>query len=286
MQNALEVHSLNKSFDRFALKDISFTLPRGAVMGFVGENGAGKTTTIKAILGLIRKDSGDISVLGGSIEDASIRAKIGVVFDDLHLHKTLRIRQAAKIFPHLYEDWDADLFAEYLNRFNLDAEKKIKDLSRGMRMKLSIALALPHHPELLILDEPTSGLDPVVRDEVLEIFQDFMQDENHAILFSSHITSDIDKIADYLTFIHDGEILFSVTTDELLGEAGILKCSAEEADALDAEREGLLRIRKNQFGCEVLIRNKEQFRMRHPEAVIDSVTTEALMLFYARGEEA
>ena len=285
MQNALEVHSLNKSFDRFALKDVSFTLPRGAVMGFIGENGAGKTTTIKAVLGLIRKDSGDISVLGGSIEDASIRAKIGVVFDDLHLHKTLRIRQAAKIFPHLYEDWDADLFKEYLNRFNLDAEKKIKDLSRGMRMKLSIALALSHHPELLILDEPTSGLDPVVRDEVLEIFQDFMQDENHAILFSSHITSDIDKIADYLTFIHDGEILFSVTTDELLGEAGILKCSAEEADALDAEREGLLRIRKNQFGCEVLIRNKEQFRMRHPEAVIDSVTTEALMLFYARGEE-
>ena len=285
MQNALEVHSLNKSFDRFALKDVSFTLPRGAVMGFIGENGAGKTTTIKAVLGLIRKDSGDISVLGGSIEDASIRSKIGVVFDDLHLHKTLRIRQAAKIFPHLYEDWDADLFAEYLNRFNLDAEKKIKDLSRGMRMKLSIALALSHHPELLILDEPTSGLDPVVRDEVLEIFQDFMQDENHAILFSSHITSDIDKIADYLTFIHDGEILFSVTTDELLGEAGILKCSAEEADALDAEREGLLRIRKNQFGCEVLIRNKEQFRMRHPEAVIDSVTTEALMLFYARGEK-
>ena len=286
MQNALEVHSLNKSFDRFALKDVSFTLPRGAVMGFIGENGAGKTTTIKAVLGLIRKDSGDISVLGGSIEDASIRAKIGVVFDDLHLHRTLRIRQAAKIFPHLYEDWDADLFKEYLNRFNLDAEKKIKDLSRGMRMKLSIALALSHHPELLILDEPTAGLDPVVRDEVLEIFQDFMQDENHAILFSSHITSDIDKIADYLTFIHDGEILFSVTTDELLGEAGILKCSAEEADALDAEREGLLRIRKNQFGCEVLIRNKEQFRMRHPEAVIDSVTTEALMLFYARGEEA
>ena len=286
MQNALEVHSLNKSFDRFALKDVSFTLPRGAVMGFIGENGAGKTTTIKAVLGLIRKESGDISVLGGSIEDASIRAKIGVVFDDLHLHKTLRIRQAAKIFPHLYEDWDADLFAEYLNRFNLDAEKKIKDLSRGMRMKLSIAVALSHHPELLILDEPTAGLDPVVRDEVLEIFQDFMQDENHAILFSSHITSDIDKIADYLTFIHDGEILFSVTTDELLGEAGILKCSAEEADALDAEREGLLRIRKNQFGCEVLIRNKEQFRMKHPEAVIDSVTTEALMLFYARGEEA
>ena len=286
MQNALEVHSLNKSFDRFALKDVSFTLPRGAVMGFIGENGAGKTTTIKAVLGLIRKDSGDISVLGGSIEDTSIRSKIGVVFDDLHLHKTLRIRQAAKIFPYLYEDWDADLFKEYLNRFNLDAEKKIKDLSRGMRMKLSIALALSHHPELLILDEPTSGLDPVVRDEVLEIFQDFMQDENHAILFSSHITSDIDKIADYLTFIHDGEILFSVTTDELLGEAGILKCSAEEADALDAEREGLLRIRKNQFGCEVLIRNKEQFRMRHPEAVIDSVTTEALMLFYARGEEA
>ena len=285
MQNALEVHSLNKSFDRFALKDVSFTLPRGAVMGFIGENGAGKTTTIKAVLGLIRKDSGDISVLGGSIEDASIRAKIGVVFDDLHLHKTLRIRQAEKIFPHLYEDWDADLFKEYLNRFNLDAEKKIKDLSRGMRMKLSIAVALSHHPELLILDEPTSGLDPVVRDEVLEIFQDFMQDENHAILFSSHITSDIDKIADYLTFIHDGEILFSVTTDELLGEAGILKCSAEEADALDAEREGLLRIRKNQFGCEVLIRNKEQFRMRHPEAVIDSVTTEALMLFYARGEK-
>lgn len=286
MNNALEVQNVNKSFDRFSLKDVSFTLPRGAVMGFVGENGAGKTTTIKTILGLVRKDSGEISVLGGSIEDDSIRGKIGVVFDDLHLHKALRIRQAAKIFPNLYADWDAELFTEYLNRFNLDAEKKIKDLSRGMRMKLSIALALSHHPELLILDEPTAGLDPVVRDEVLEIFQDFMQDENHAILFSSHITSDIDKIADYLTFIHDGEILFSVPTDKLLGEAGILKCSAEEVKALDTECEGLLRIRTNQFGCEILVRNKEQFRMRHPDFVIDPVTTESLMLFYARGEAA
>lgn len=285
MQNAIEVHSLCKSYEGFSLKDVSFTLPRGAIMGFVGENGAGKTTTIKAVLGLVRKDSGEIRVLGNNTEDTAVRAKIGVVFDDLHLHKTLRIRQAAKIFPHLYEDWDAELFADYLNRFGLDEEKKVKDLSRGMRMKLSIAVALSHHPELLILDEPTAGLDPVVRDEVLEIFQDFMQDETHAILFSSHITSDIDKIADYLTFIHDGRILFSVSTDELLGEAGILKCTAEEAKAFDAERDGLLRIRKNQFGCEILVKNKEQLRMRYPDAVIDPVTTEALMLFYARGDE-
>ncbi|MBR4988068.1 MAG: ABC transporter ATP-binding protein [Methanocorpusculum sp.] len=285
MQNAIEVHSLCKSYEGFSLKDVSFTLPRGAIMGFVGENGAGKTTTIKAVLGLVRKDSGEIRVLGNSTEDTAVRAKIGVVFDDLHLHKTLRIRQAAKIFPHLYEDWDAELFADYLNRFGLDEEKKVKDLSRGMRMKLSIAVALSHHPELLILDEPTAGLDPVVRDEVLEIFQDFMQDETHAILFSSHITSDIDKIADYLTFIHDGRILFSVSTDELLGEAGILKCTAEEAKAFDAERDGLLRIRKNQFGCEILVKNKEQLRMRYPDAVIDPVTTEALMLFYARGDK-
>ncbi len=285
MQNAIEVHSLCKSYEGFSLKDVSFTLPRGAIMGFVGENGAGKTTTIKAVLGLVRKDSGEIRVLGNSTEDTAVRAKIGVVFDDLHLHKTLRIRQAAKIFPHLYEDWDAELFADYLNRFGLDEEKKVKDLSRGMRMKLSIAVALSHHPELLILDEPTAGLDPVVRDEVLEIFQDFMQDETHAILFSSHITSDIDKIADYLTFIHDGRILFSVSTDELLGEAGILKCTAEEAKAFDAERDGLLRIRKNQFGCEILVKNKEQLRMCYPDAVIDPVTTEALMLFYARGDK-
>ncbi|HJJ41020.1 MAG TPA: ABC transporter ATP-binding protein, partial [Methanocorpusculum sp.] len=149
MQNALEVQNLCKSYEGFALRNVSFTLPKGAVMGFVGENGAGKTTTIKSVLGLVRKDAGEISVLGGSIEDAAVRAKIGVVFDDLHLHKTLRIRQAAKIFPHLYEDWDAELFAEYINRFNLDAEKKIKDLSRGMRMKLSISVALSHHPELL-----------------------------------------------------------------------------------------------------------------------------------------
>ena len=165
-------------------------------MGFVGENGAGKTTTIKSVLGLVRKDAGEISVLGGSIEDAAVRAKIGVVFDDLHLHKTLRIRQAAKIFPHLYEDWDAELFAEYINRFNLDKEKKIKDLSRGMRMKLSISVALSHHPDLLILDEPTANLDMQNEIEMLELIHSYTRAKKVATIVILHDLSMACRYAD------------------------------------------------------------------------------------------
>ncbi len=285
MEYAIDVHGLSKSYPGFKLNDVSFSLPRGSIMGFIGENGSGKTTTIKAILGLIHKDCGSVSLLGAEAGDSAVKEKIGVVFDECSIHDTFTAQEAEKIFARIFKNWDHALFRKYLHDFTLPADKKIMTFSRGMKMKLSIAVALAHHPDLLILDEATSGLDPVVREEILDIFMDFIQDETHAILLSSHITSDLDKIADYITFIHHGRILFSTERDRILSEMGILKCGADELNALSAERDNLLRLRKNQFGCEVLLKDRQKFAADHPASIIDPVTTEALMLFYARGEE-
>ncbi|MDO5845803.1 MAG: ABC transporter ATP-binding protein [Methanocorpusculum sp.] len=286
MENAIEITSLSKNYPGFHLDNITFSLPRGSIMGFIGENGAGKTTTIKAVLGLIKKDAGTVRLLGSTTpDDRTVKEKIGVVFDECCIPDGFTVKEAEKIFSRIYRTWDAPLFAEYLRKFSLPADKKVREFSRGMKMKLSIAVALAHRPELLILDEATSGLDPVVREEILDIFLDFIQDENHAILLSSHITSDLDKIADYITFIHAGKIVFSAPRDVVLTQMGIWKCGADDAAMLDAKSAGLLRMRKNQFGCEVLIENRERFCSQYPEAVVDPATTESVMLFYVRGEE-
>ena len=253
-------------------------------MGFIGENGAGKTTTIKTMLGIAQRTSGSVKLFGLGFEDheKEIKNRIGVVFDECSFHDTFTAVDVAKILGKIYSTWDDPLYLKYLKQFDLPEKKKIKEYSRGMKMKLGIAAALSNHPDLLILDEPTSGLDPVIRKEILDIFLEFIQEEEHSILLSSHIASDLDKIADYLTFIHEGKIVLSKSKDEILDDMGILKCSLEEFDTLD--KISFLTYRTNQFGCEVLIKDKMRFIARHPEMIVDPVSTESIMVFYARGK--
>lgn len=277
--NAIEIHDLHKGFEGFFLKDISFSVPQGTVMGFVGENGAGKSTTIKCMLNLLKKEYGEILLFGKDhVEhELSIKNDIGVVFDDLHVPETLNATQLDKIMRKVFQTWDSDYYFERLAQFKVPKRKKIKELSRGMRMKLSIALALAHHPKLLILDEPTSGLDPIIRDEILDLFLAFMQDETHSILFSSHITSDLEKIADYITLIHNGEILLSESKDALLYEYGIFKGNNEEVN--DLPEHAIMRTRPGAFGIEALVLKNEvneAFRLERP-------SIEDIMLFFVKG---
>lgn len=277
--NAIEIHDLHKSFEGFSLKDVSFSVPQGTVMGFVGENGAGKSTTIKCMLNLLKKEYGEILLFGKDIveHELSIKNDIGVVFDDLHIPETLNATQLDKFMKKVFKTWDSSYYFERLSQFKIPEKKRVKELSRGMRMKLSIALALAHHPKLLILDEPTSGLDPIIRDEILDLFLAFMQDETHSILFSSHITSDLEKIADYITFIHNGEVLFSEGKDVLLYEYGIFKGREEEISALPEH--AILRKRNGAFGVEALVQKSEineVFSLEKP-------SIEDIMLFYVKG---
>ena len=281
-ENVLELHGVCKQYGSFALRNVGFTLPRGTVMGLIGENGAGKTTTIKAVLDLIRPDSGEITVLGKHGSDPSVREKIGVVLEDGGFPSTMNLAQVSTLLGRAYKNWNAEQFASYIEKFGMDMKmdmgKAIKDYSKGMKTKLNIAAALSHNAELLLLDEPTSGLDPVVRDEVLDLLYDFMQDETHAILLSSHITSDLDKIADEITFIHKGEVLLSEPRDELLDTYGILRCTADQLNALDPSAVRAKRV--GTFGCEALVR-----RDGVPENwSVEPVNIEQIMLFLTRGE--
>lgn len=282
MENALEIKRLCKQYTGFALENVSFSLPRGAVMGFIGENGAGKTTTIKAVLNLIRRDAGEIRVLGlDNIRDErAVKERIGVVLEDGCFLNTMNARQVDTLMGKAYQSWNPEQFFGFIRRFGIDENKKIKDYSKGMRMKISIAAALSHGAELLLMDEPTSGLDPVVRDEVLDLFYDFMQDEGHAILLSSHITSDLDKIADYITFIHGGRVALSEPRDELLDTYGVLRCTADQLAAL--EPQAVRAKRMGAFGCEALVR-RDGVPQGWP---VEPVNIEQIMLFLTRGEDA
>ena len=224
MEAALQVTDLTKTYPGFKLDRVSFTLPQGAVMGLIGENGAGKSTTIKAILDLIRKDDGTVTFWGRKLSDSKqLKEDIGVVFEQGNFYETLTSTQIGSISAAAYTQWDQKVYEGYLTRFQLPKDKALKTFSKGMRTKLSIAVALSHHPKLLILDEATSGLDPVVREDILDVFWEFVQDERHSILMSSHITSDLEKIADYITFLHQGKLLFCKPKDELRYQYGVLR---------------------------------------------------------------
>lgn len=283
MKYALEVKNITKRYERFTLDQVSFAVPGGSIMGFVGENGAGKSTTIKGILGLIRLDEGEVRILGKdqSEEKALDKEEIGVVLDGCHFPDNLKVKEVRKIMRSLYRSWQDDVFAGYLKQFQLEENKKVKELSRGMKMKLSLAIALSHQAKLLILDEPTSGLDPMARDAILDIFLDFIQDEEHSILVSSHIITDLEKVADYITFIHQGKLLFSESKDELLLRYGLVRCTKEELKELDERH--IRGIRRNHFGCEVLVDNRPELEKREHSYVLDPANIEEIMLFLADG---
>ena len=283
MENILEIKNLSKKYDSFELKNINIELPKGTIMGFIGENGAGKTTTIKSILNIINKDSGQIKIFGLDNKETKIKEDIGVVLDDSFLSEYLNPLDINKIMKNIYKNWDEKLYFKYLEDFKLSKEKISKEYSNGMKMKLKIAVALSHHPKLLILDEPTSGLDPVARNEILDIFQEFIQDEEHGIFVSSHITSDLEHIADYITFINDGEIIFTKTRDDLLENYGIVKCSEEQFKKID--KKDYIKYKKNRYEYDVLIENKYEFKKKYDISVIDKPTIEDIMLIYIKGEK-
>lgn len=284
MTNSIEVQGLRKSYGDFSLRDINLTVPGGAIMGLIGENGAGKTTTIKCILNLIRRDEGTITLLGhdNQREERAAKLEVGVVLDECFFHDSLRPRDLKRILGPVYPAWDNGLYEDYLKKFRLPEDKYIKEFSRGMKMKLSLAAALAHHPKLLILDEATAGLDPVVRDEILDEFLGFICDEDHAILISSHITSDLEKAADYITYIHQGQVVLSEAKDDILDHYGRVGCSAADLRAIDPG--DLLRVRRGSFGCEALVADRGAFRRKYPRLAVDKVKLEDIMLFVGKGE--
>ena len=238
MDNILEINGLNKTYDGFALKDVSFSLPKGYIMGFVGENGSGKTTTIRSILNMANIDSGKISVFGlDSITDTiEIKEKLGVVFDSLYLADHLTAKQIEKQLKPFYKDWDSKEFAGRLKSFGLPDNKRVGEFSKGMKMKFMIAIALSHKADFMILDEPTSGLDPVARDELLDILAEYIENENRSVLFSTHITSDVERIADYVTILHNGRVWFTGTKDELSEKYVILRGAEEDISSALREK--------------------------------------------------
>ncbi|WP_130869483.1 ABC transporter ATP-binding protein [Intestinimonas massiliensis (ex Afouda et al. 2020)] len=285
MNNALEISHLTKDYGSFKLDDVSLTVPGGTIMGLIGENGAGKSTTIKCILNLVRRDGGIITVFGKDNlkEERAVKAEIGVVLDEVLFHDVLRPRQLGKILSGLYPGWDMALFDRYLEQFGLAGNKTVKEFSRGMKMKLAIAAAFAAKPRLLILDEATSGLDPVVRDEILDEFLNFIQDEDHAILISSHITSDLEKAADYITYLHKGRVAVSGAKDELLDSYGKLVCGKSDLERVDHSLLGGSRV--GQFGCEALVKDRHAFARRYPGLTVDPVTLEDIMVLTGKGDE-
>ena len=285
MAAILEVKNLTKHYDGFTLDHVSFQVPGGCIMGLVGENGAGKSTTIKAILDLVHKDEGTVTFWGQELSGSSdLKEDIGVVFDGISFYETLTPVQVGKILGAAYRRWDDRLYKQYLERFSIPKEKEIKGLSKGMKAKLSIAAALSHRPKFLIMDEATSGLDPVMRDDMLDVFLEFVQDEEHSILMSSHITTDLEKVADYITFIHQGKLLFCKSKDELRYQYGIVRCGAAVFEQMD--RSQVLAWRKEDYQWDVLVPDKEKARRLYKNAVVDDATIDDLLLLYVKGERS
>lgn len=283
MENILEIKNLNKSYEGFSLKDVNFSLKPGFVMGFIGPNGAGKSTTIKLIMNLVKKDSGTINIFGKDNIDneKEIKSKIGFVYDENYYYEDLTIKDMKNILSPFYKNWDNKIFDKYIKEFKLPFNKKIKDLSKGMKMKFSLAIALSHKAELIIMDEPTAGLDPVFRSELLDILYGIIQDENVSIFFSTHITNDLEKIADYITFINNGEIVFSQPKDKVLEDYAIIKGKNELLDS-DIRKE-FISIRENSFGFEGLTNSNNVKKLFNGEVIIERPSLEDIMVYTVRG---
>ncbi len=283
MTNAFMVSGLTKSYQGFVLDHVSFTVPGGSIVGLIGENGAGKSTTINAALGLVQREDGVVSILGREELDGDIKEQIGVVFDGSNYPEILSPRKLNRVMKNIYRTWDEQIYFGLLKQFSLPSDKQIKQFSKGMKMKLAISAAFSHHSRLLILDEATSGLDPVVRDDILDMLMDFVQDEEHSILVSSHITSDLEKIADYIVFIHEGKVVFEKPKDELTERYGIIKCGAAQFDTLD--KSDIISYRKMDYEWQILVSDRERAQRKYPKALVVPAAIDEIMLLYVKGEK-
>lgn len=284
MKNAVVVKNLTKSFADFSLDGIDLEIPEGSVFGLVGENGAGKSTLINSILGISNASYDELRYFGkdfGSNQKA-IKEQLAVIFDQCHYDPECTPKIIGSIMKHSYQSWDSQKFSTLLERFELPTKKKLKNFSRGMKMKLEFAMALSHDTKLLILDEATSGLDPVFRDDILEILRIYSEDENHTVLMSSHITSDLDKIADYVAFIHKGKLLFVKSYDAIREDYGIITCGKEAFESLN--KADIVAYRTNEFSVKVLIQNKQTLAPKRRDLTLENATLEDILLFTLKGE--
>lgn len=284
-ENAIEISNLRKCYDGFTLDDISFNVPKGSIMGFIGQNGAGKSTTIRAILNITKTDGGSVRLLGmDHIQDEmQIKEQIAAVFDECPFHDSFKAKQINILFRGLYPSWDEQKFNDYLDRFQLPRNKKIGEFSKGMKMKMQIAAALSHGAKLLVMDEPTTGLDPVVRNEILDIFREYLSDEDNSILLSSHITSDLDKIADCVTFIDKGKLLLTGYKDDILESHGLMKCSKEDYREIDSE--DIISARINEYSVDIMISDRDKMSRKYSGILIEKTNLEEIMLFYVNREK-
>ncbi|MBR1824892.1 MAG: ABC transporter ATP-binding protein [Ruminococcus sp.] len=283
--NAIEINGLTKKFDGFTLDNVSFNVPKGSIMGFIGQNGAGKTTTINTILNIVKADSGTVNVFGlDHIKDEyEIKKNIAAVFDELPFDDRLNANDIDIILREIFEEWSSETFFNYLDRFQLPRKKKFGKFSKGMKMKMQIAAAMSHNAKLLIMDEATTGLDPVVRNEILDIFFEYLQNEEHSILMSSHITSDLEKIADSVTFIDKGKLLISGYKDEILENHGIIRCTKDDYKAIDPA--DIVSARVNDFNIDVMVANVAECQRKYSGAVIDRANLDDIMVFYVNRDK-
>lgn len=281
---ALELTNVTKRYQDFTLNDISFKVPQGSIVGLIGENGAGKSTTINCILNELRIDEGEILIFGRdhADEESYIKDKLGVVFDENHFPDIFTPVEIGACMAGVYAKWSEEVFFGYLEAFNLPKDKRIKDFSKGMKVKLAFAVALSHEAELLLLDEATSGLDPVIREEILDILLDFVQDERHSVLVSSHIISDLEKVADYIVFIHRGELVFGCEKDLLVDRYGVVVCGGALFDQLDEEQ--IIACRREDYQYRVLVKDRHAAAKAFPKAIVRPASIEEIMLLYVKGE--
>ena len=276
--NAIELKGLRKSFPDFTLGPVDLAVPEGTILGLIGENGAGKSTTIKLMLGLLRTDGGSITILGQDAKKLD-KNEIGVVLDEPGFPSLLNAKEIRSFLKDIYRSWDDAAWQDYMRRFELPQEKKFTEFSKGMKMKFAIAAAMSHHARLLILDEPTSGLDPVVRDEVVGILSEFTREPDHSVLLSSHIVSDLEKLCDYIAFLHKGQLLLNEEKDALYEEYGLLRCDLETLRALDPN--AIIGKKETPYGAEVILRREAAGNL-----TLSPIGIEELFVFMVKGGEA
>ena len=284
MKQALHIKNLTKKYKDFTLDHISLDLPYGMILGLIGENGSGKSTLINSILNIVKADYDEVHILGQDLksQEKEIKKEIAVIFNDSHYGENLTPLFIGKMLSGIYTDWDQKKFTDYLKQFHLPEKKRLKTFSTGMKVKLEFAAALSHNPKLLILDEATNGLDPVFREEILEILREFTEQEDHSVLISSHITSDLEKVADYITFIHNGKLIMTVSKNDLVYNYAVMRCKESQFLALDPK--DILAYRKRDFQIDVLVSNGKEAQRKYKGVVIDHVSVDEIMLLLVKGE--